>query len=147
MKHFIEFQRVLTFSNPPALIALQDFNKFIVQYEASLFAYSLDLLARVSQGQASPKALDASMEKLAGQDGSVLFTRSGKVGNRTLREYCPTIAFENVLILFLVIFASKKLLQVTVHTLEAVNLANAMSPRRGSGTSLAFRPFGGVSCP
>lgn len=45
----------------------------------------------------------------------------------------------------LVIFALKKLLQVTIHTLEAVNLAHTMSPTRRSGGSLSFRPFGGVS--
>lgn len=79
------FRRVLTFSNPPTLIALQDFNKLVVQHEASLLAYSLDILARVAQGQTQPQTLDASMEKLAGQDGNVLFARSGRVGNRTLR--------------------------------------------------------------
>ncbi|KIM84853.1 hypothetical protein PILCRDRAFT_817654 [Piloderma croceum F 1598] len=120
------FRRVLTFSNPPTLIALQDFNRLVVLHEASLLAYSLDLLARVAQGQAPPQTLDASMEKLAGQDGSVLFARSGRVGNHTL-----------------LIFASKKLLQVTVHILEAINLSNNMSPRRSSGNSLSFRPFGG----
>ena len=67
------------------MIALQDFNKFIVQHEASLFSYSLEILSRVAQGQAPSQTLDASMEKLAGQDGSVLFARSGRVGNRTLR--------------------------------------------------------------
>jgi hypothetical protein len=80
------FRKVLAFSNPPTLIALQDFNKFIVQHEASLLAYSLDLLARVYQGQAPPETLDASMEKVAGHEGSVLFARSGRIGNRTLRE-------------------------------------------------------------
>lgn len=84
------FQRVLPFSNVPTLIALQDFNKFIVQHDATLLCYSLDLLARVASGSAPASSLDASKEQLAGQDGSVLFIRSGRVGNRTLREYSPS---------------------------------------------------------
>jgi len=122
----LRFRRVLTFSNPPTLIALHDFNKFIVQHEASLLAYSVDLLARVAQGQAPPQTLDASMEKLAGQEGSVLFARSGRVGNRTL-----------------LIYASKKILQVTVHALEAVDFSQNLDQRRNTGGSLSFRPFGG----
>jgi hypothetical protein len=130
------------------MIALPDFNKFVVQHEASLLAYSLDLLARVAQGQAPPQTLDASMEKLAGQDGSVLFARSGRVGNRTLRKSSlARLCVDKGPYDHVVIFASKKLLQVTVHTLEAVNLSNNMSPRRSTGGSLAFRPFGGVSRP
>jgi RHO1 GDP-GTP exchange protein 1/2 len=129
------------------MIALQDFNKFVVQHEASLLAYSLDLLARVAQGQAPPHTLDASMEKLAGQDGSVLFVRSGLVGNRTLREPSQiTLSIDEGAYGYVVIFASKKLLQVTVHALEAVNLSNNLSSRRSTGSSLSFRPFGGVSC-
>jgi hypothetical protein len=128
------------------MIALHDFNKFIVQHEASLLSYSLDLLARVAQGQAPPQTLDASMEKLAGQDGSVLFARSGRVGNRTLRgSSMAGLCTDDATDALLVIFASKKLLQVTVHALEAVNFSNNPSQRRGTGTSLSFRPFGGVS--
>lgn len=68
------------------MIALQAFNKFVIQYDSSLYAFSLDILARVAQGQAPAQSLEASMEKLAEQDGSVQFTRAGRIGDRTLRE-------------------------------------------------------------
>lgn len=68
------------------MVALQTFNKFIIHFESSLLAYSLDLMARVAQQQSPPKSLDASLEKIGGQDGNVLFFRAGRIGNRTLRE-------------------------------------------------------------
>lgn len=82
-----EFHRVLPFSNPPTMLALQDFNKLVVQHEACLFGYSLDIMARVVQSSSPPKSLEASIEKIAGQEGSVLFARAGRVGNRYLRTY------------------------------------------------------------
>jgi hypothetical protein len=68
------------------MAALQDSNKFIVHIESTLLSYSLDLLARVAQGQSPTQSLDASMEKIAGQDGSVLFVRIGRMENRTMGE-------------------------------------------------------------
>lgn len=38
-------------------------------------------------GSAPASSLEASKEQLAGQDGSVLFARAGRVGNRTLRKH------------------------------------------------------------
>lgn len=59
------------------------FNKFIIHVDSSLVSYSLDLLARVSLGQAQSKTLDASSEKITGQD-SVLFFRHAQIGQRIL---------------------------------------------------------------
>ena len=44
-----------------------------------------------------------------------------------------------------VIYASRKLLQVTVHILEAVHISEHMNSRRNIGGTLSFRSFGGVS--
>ena len=88
------FHRVLPFSNVPTLIALQESNKFIVRHDATLLCYSLDLLARVAMGSAPASSLDASKEQLAGQDGSVLFARASRVGNRTLREHSLFLSME-----------------------------------------------------
>jgi hypothetical protein len=68
------------------MIALAQFNKFIIHHESSLLSYSIDILARVAQGSAPPQALDASLEKIAGHDGNVLFFKAGRVGNRTLSK-------------------------------------------------------------
>ena len=68
------------------MAALEKFNKFIVHSESGLLSYSIDLLTRVALGQAPPEALEASQEKIAGQDGHVLLFRSGRIGSRTLSE-------------------------------------------------------------
>ncbi|KAJ8508807.1 hypothetical protein ONZ45_g8965 [Pleurotus djamor] len=132
------YRRVLAFSNPTSVAVLQSlgqktFNKLLVHHEASIYSYSLDLLARVAQGQASPQALDASMERVAGSDsnagtGNVLFFRTAKIGNRML-----------------VIYASKRTLSISLslNVLEAIDIAESnASPRRTNGSLLSFRALG-----
>jgi len=66
------------------MVFLVQFNKFIIHYESSLLSYSSDILARFALGLSHPQTLDASLERIGGHDGSVLFFRAGRVGNRTL---------------------------------------------------------------
>ena len=54
----------------------------------------MDLLARVSEGHAPAHALDASMEKIAGQDGTVTCVRAGTISNRMIGE--PSIDFTRI---------------------------------------------------
>ena len=61
------------------------FNRFLILHDGSLWSYTLELLAQVSTGQAQRKALDASREKLTGND--VLFFRHAYVGHRILGSY------------------------------------------------------------
>jgi hypothetical protein len=68
------------------MVALEKFNKFLVHSESGLLSYSIDLLTRVALGQAPPEALEASQEKIAGQDGHILLFRTGRIGSRTLSE-------------------------------------------------------------
>jgi hypothetical protein len=68
------------------MVALEKFNKFLVHSESGLLSYSIDLLTRVALGQAPPQALEATQEKIAGQDGHVLLFRAGRIGDRTLSE-------------------------------------------------------------
>ncbi len=60
------------------------FNKFIVHVNGSLLSYSLELIARVAMGQAEPKALGASMEKIVANE--VIFFKHLHVGTRVLSK-------------------------------------------------------------
>ncbi|KAG1781631.1 hypothetical protein EV702DRAFT_1177351 [Suillus placidus] len=123
----INFRKILSYGNPSSIIVLQDFNKFIVHHESYLLAYSLDILARVAMYQAPASSLDASMEKIAGGDGTVLFCSAGRIKQRMI-----------------VVYALKSFFQITVHALEACNLSELRrTPSRGSqGSISSFRPFG-----
>lgn len=128
------FEKVLPHINPTSMATIHAsgpkiFNKFLIHVGTSLFAYSLDLMARMALGQSDQKTVDGSMEKVAGHD--VIFFRHAIVGSRAL-----------------LIYASKKLLQVTLslHVLEILDISEAtMSPRRTDKASKAapgFRKFG-----
>ncbi|EIW84261.1 hypothetical protein CONPUDRAFT_163433 [Coniophora puteana RWD-64-598 SS2] len=127
------FQRVLSYPNPNTIIALQESNRFVIHHDSYLISYSLDLLARVSQSQSPPSSLDASLEKIAGHDGNVLFCRAGRIGGRVL-----------------LVYAVKTFLQVTVHALEAISSSDlSLRPVRSSNSvfgsrnmTSSFRPYG-----
>ncbi|KZT20157.1 hypothetical protein NEOLEDRAFT_1141126 [Neolentinus lepideus HHB14362 ss-1] len=118
------FRKVLTCSNPTSMVALEDFNKLIIYHESSLWSYSLEMLARVSQGQTSPQGLEASRQKVGG-DRVVLF-RIGIFDDRTIIWYATRTL----------------LLQTTLHMLEVVDPgADITRQRRHSSVeTLSFRP-------
>lgn len=90
------FQKVLELINPTSIVAVPEFNKFIVHCDTALFSYPLDLVVRVSQGHATPKTLGDSAERLAQKDGSVLFFKAGRVRHRTLSKepvMYPAVSF------------------------------------------------------
>jgi RHO1 GDP-GTP exchange protein 1/2 len=80
------FQKVLELISPTSIVAVPELNKFIVHCDMALFSYPLDQVVRVSQGHATPKSLGDCVERLAQNDGSVLFFRAGRVGHRTLSK-------------------------------------------------------------
>jgi len=80
------FQKVLEPISPTSIVAVPEFNKFIVRCDTALFSYPLDLVVRVFQGHATPETLGNSVERLAQKDGSVLFFKAGRVGHRTLSK-------------------------------------------------------------
>jgi hypothetical protein len=80
----VAYRKVLEFIKPTSIVALPEFNKFLVHCETALFSYPLDLVIRVSQGNASLQDLIDSVEQLAQKDGNVLFFEAGHAGDRTL---------------------------------------------------------------
>ncbi|RDB26309.1 Rho1 guanine nucleotide exchange factor 1 [Hypsizygus marmoreus] len=131
----LEFRKVLNYSNPTALAAIQTlgqkiFNRFIVHSETSLLSFSLDAVAQVALGKMQPNALSSSLERVAGTDTPVVFFRHVHIGERVL-----------------IVYASKKRLQVSMslHVVEVVHSPSiVLSPQRTSrSTKLhSFRPFG-----
>jgi RHO1 GDP-GTP exchange protein 1/2 len=80
----VAFRRVLQLINPTSLAALPKFNKLLVHCETALFSYPLDVVIRVSHGNASPQLLVDSAERLAQKDGNISFFKAGYAGGRTL---------------------------------------------------------------
>lgn len=121
------FKKALPLSNATSIYILQDYNKVVIHHGSDIAVYSLDLLARFALDNSSRESLNATYEKVAGNDGAVMFCRVGQVGKRTI-----------------LIYASKTFLQVTVYALEAVNIGeiSAISTRRTGGSSISFRSFG-----
>ncbi|KAF5341704.1 hypothetical protein D9611_001832 [Ephemerocybe angulata] len=124
-----ELMRVFTYSNPSYIAALQsigdkNFNKFIVQAEGRVFAFSLELVARYATGNAKSGVLEASREKVTSSDQNVLFVRHVILNDRVL-----------------LIYASKKRMSssVNLHAIEAI--AHSLQ-RNGPNAPASFRPYG-----
>lgn len=62
--------------------------KLVVLHDDQLNAYSLDIIARVSENKSSASVLEQSAERLAKAErgGSILFFRVGVVADRTMRR-------------------------------------------------------------
>ena len=77
------YRRVLPYRNANAVFAIPQHNKILIHVDESLFSYSMDMIARASQNATTPKALDASMEKVSGQD-KVNLAKVGFVKGRNI---------------------------------------------------------------
>jgi RHO1 GDP-GTP exchange protein 1/2 len=80
---FAAFVKVLEFNEPNSIVAIPEFNKFLVHCESELSSYPLDKVVRVSQGTAEYKDLGDSAENPAKDDGEVLFLKAGSILDRT----------------------------------------------------------------
>ncbi|TFY60446.1 hypothetical protein EVJ58_g5139 [Rhodofomes roseus] len=126
-----DYTKVLHLSNPTSMVALPELNKLLILSDHYLYAYSLDLVARATAGQSTTEALETTRQVVAGHDGSVLFFRAGKIGNRNM-----------------IMYASKRILQVFFYAIEIVSTGDGpISPRRSisnshSGAPSNYRPFG-----
>ncbi|KAJ8585731.1 hypothetical protein M405DRAFT_772540, partial [Rhizopogon salebrosus TDB-379] len=123
----------MSYGNPSSIIVfLQEFNRFIVHHESYLVAYSSDLLARVALYQAPTGSLGASMGKIAGGDGTVLFCCAGSIKMRTINSTLKSP------------ISCLSFFQVTVHMLEACSPSDLRrTPSRShQGLMSSFRPFG-----
>ena len=79
----IALRRVLNLQSARYIAALPSHNKVLIHADNALLSFSMDLLARVSQGNSPPAALEASMEKISGSD-NVTISRAGVVKDRTV---------------------------------------------------------------
>jgi hypothetical protein len=79
---------IIKIVNPVRISILQAFNKLIVQCDAGIRSYSLELLARVITHPASNSmhTLEASMVQLTQEGDNVLFFRTGVIAERMLGE-------------------------------------------------------------
>lgn len=107
-------------------------------------------MAQVVLGTSKPQDLDASRERVGEQNAAIVFARVVKIGGRVIgRSGC--LSFRNFFefdpfLCFLVLYATKSFMQVTLHALEAVNsLDLSGNPRRSvSSGYVSFRSFGEV---
>jgi RHO1 GDP-GTP exchange protein 1/2 len=67
-----------------SIVAIPEFDKFLVHCEMSLFSYPLEMIVRASRGEATAKDLENSMKRLAEEHGTILFLKTGNVAGRTL---------------------------------------------------------------
>lgn len=77
--------KVLEFNEPNSIVAIPEFNKFLVHCEGKLTSYPLDKVVHVSQGTAEYKDLGYWAKQFgpAEGDGDVLFLKAGSIVDRT----------------------------------------------------------------
>ncbi|KAI0001432.1 CNH domain-containing protein [Russula compacta] len=81
------FRRVLEYNEPISIVAIPEFNKFIVHCESALYSYPLDVVVSASQGDATTLNLDKSMERLVEEHGDISFVKAGRVVDQTFIIY------------------------------------------------------------
>jgi len=117
------FRKVLDVPGADSIVALQNFNMIIVQHNGTLASYSLEILARVAQGQSKIQTLKDSKEVLA--DSGVQFFRVGVMADRTV-----------------VTFAVKRFIQVNFQVCEAVSYSGNLSAKMFSRRQpTRFKPY------
>lgn len=136
------FQKVLELISPTSIVAVPEFNKFLVHCDTALFSYPLDLVVRVSQGHATSKTLDESVERLAQKDGSVSFFKAGRVGHRTLSKEPGHVPSCFVSHPQKVVYAAKSFLHATLHVLELTHRDE--NTKTSANRESPYRPFGSV---
>jgi len=80
----------LEFNEPSSIVAVPEFNKFLVHCETTLSSYPLDKIIGVSQGGAAIKDLGASEERLDQDHGDILFLKVGRIVDRTVGKRLVT---------------------------------------------------------
>jgi hypothetical protein len=80
------FRKILESNEPSSIVAIPEYNKFLVHCESTLSSYPLDKVIRASravQGDAAIKDLGDSEEKLSKDEEHVLFLKAGRLLERT----------------------------------------------------------------
>jgi len=117
------FRKVLEIDRPTSIVAVPEFNAFVVHYGSALCSYPLDLIVQVSHGDATPESLDDSdsKERLAQDHGDVLFMKVGRILDETL-----------------IVYAAKNK-QATLHVLQ---LVHQNENRQTPGDRTLYQPLG-----
>ncbi|KAI0264429.1 hypothetical protein BC834DRAFT_826441 [Gloeopeniophorella convolvens] len=122
------FRKILPLAHSTTMLALPQFNRFLVHHETTLLSYPLDLLVQVYLGNGTTQSLNDSAEKPAQDDGNVLFLKAGRIreqsGSRTL-----------------IVFATKGFSKHTLHTKELVD-QQSVAYIPGRRRTSAYRTFG-----
>jgi hypothetical protein len=66
-----------------SIVAIPEFDKFIVHCELALYSYSLDMVVRASREEVTTKDLENSAKRLAEDHGAVAFLKTGTIAGRT----------------------------------------------------------------
>jgi len=82
------FRKILEFNGPNTMVAIPEFDKFLIHCDSALFSFPLEKVVRASravQGDAAIKDLVASQEKLSKDEENVLFLKSGRLVEKKSR--------------------------------------------------------------
>ena len=91
-----EFRRILNYTHPTSLAALttlgrRTFNRLVVHVDSAIMTYSLDILARLALDKSHVHSLDASIERVGGNDGNIVLCRHFHFDKRVLCSYIFSI--------------------------------------------------------
>ena len=145
-----EFRLILNYMHPTSLAALttlgrKSFNRLVIHVDSAVMTYSLDILARLALDKSQVQSLDASIERVGGNDVNIVLCRHVYFNKRALCSYIFSIFSILSSSPPLVIYGSKRRLgtSMTLHVVEALDSSEAvLSP---TGTSArSFRPLGEV---
>lgn len=137
--------------HPTSLAALttlgrKTFNRLVIHVDSSVMTYSLDILARLALDKSHAHSLDASLERVGGNDVNIVLCRHVHLDKRAL---CSCYIFSILSIMssspLLVIYGSKRRLgtSVMLHVVEALDSSDALLTPSGTNARL-FRPLGEV---
>ena len=145
-----DFRLMLNYMHPTSLAAVtslgrKSFNRLVVHVDSAVMTYSLDILARLALGKSQQHSLDASIERVGGNDVNIVLCRHIHFNKRALCSYIFSMLSISSSSPHLVIYGSKRRLgtSVTLHVVEALDSSEAVLSPTGT-CARAFRPLGEV---
>ena len=87
-----EFRLILNYLHPTSLAVLstfgrKTFNRLVIHADSSIVTYSLDILARLALDKSQLQSLDASIERIGGNDLNIVLCRHIHFNKRALCSY------------------------------------------------------------
>ena len=88
----MNFRLILNYMHPTSIVALttlgrKTFNRLVIHVDSAIMTYSLDILARLALDKSQPQSLDASIERIGGNDLNIVLCRHVHSNKRVLCEY------------------------------------------------------------